>query len=255
VKARSEARVALVTGASRGIGGAIARRLALDGFHVVISARSEQAINDAVVSCRDEGLFAIGIACDVGDRESVNSLMDQVASQFGRLDVLVNNAGVLPPARRAEQVTQREWDNALAVNLTAPWLLAVRAKALMPDGGVIVNIASTASFYPSKGLLAYDVSKAGLVMLTRVLALEWAASNVRVVGVAPGKIDTELLAPIKSLTVAGKIPMNPQQRIGAPDDVAALVSFLASDNAAYITGTVIPVDGGELLTASSDVAR
>ena len=102
---------------------------------------------------------------------------------------------------------------------------------------------------------AYDVSKAGAVMLTRVLALEWATSKIRVLGVAPGKIDTDLLAPIKSLSDAGKVPLNPQQRIGSPSDVAALVAFLASAAAGYITGTVIAVDGGELLTASSDVAR
>jgi 3-oxoacyl-[acyl-carrier protein] reductase len=181
--------------------------------------------------------------------------MDQVTSQFGRLDVLVNNAGVLPSASRAEHVAEADWDNALAVNLTAPWMLAVRAKALMPGGGVIVNIASTASFYPSTGLLAYDVSKAGLLMLTRVLALEWARNNIRVVGVAPGKIDTDLLAPIKSRAASGKIALNPQRRIGDTSDVASLVSFLASDSASYITGTVIPVDGGELLIASSDLAR
>jgi NAD(P)-dependent dehydrogenase (short-subunit alcohol dehydrogenase family) len=252
---RVEPMVALVTGASRGIGLAIARALAGDGYHVIITARSPEDVAAAAESCRAAGLLATGLACDVGDRDALEALMDEVATRFGRLDVLVNNAGHLPPAKRAERVDVAEWDSALAVNLTAPWLLATRAKALMPEGGVIVNIASTASFYPSTGLLAYDVSKAGLVMLTRVLALEWARSNIRVVGVAPGKIDTDLLAPIKSLAAEGKVALNPQRRIGHPRDVANLVSFLVGDTAGFITGVIIPVDGGELLAASSDVAK
>jgi NAD(P)-dependent dehydrogenase (short-subunit alcohol dehydrogenase family) len=255
MSSQPEPLVALVTGGSRGIGRAIAHTLAGDGYHVIITARSQQAVDDAAEFCRADGLLATGIVCDVGDRLALEALMDEVAARFGRLDVLVNNAGLLPPAKRAEHVELADWDAALAVNLTAPWILATRAKALMPEGGVVVNIASTASFYPSTGLVAYDVSKAGLVMLTRVLALEWARSNIRVVGVAPGKIDTDLLAPIKSLAADGKIALNPQRRIGHPRDVANLVSFLVSDTAAFITGVVVPVDGGELLVATSDMAK
>lgn len=174
---------------------------------------------------------------------------------MGRLDVLVNNAGRLHTARRAERLGYEEWDLTLEINLTAPWALATKAEALMPTGGTILNVASTASYYPSTGLAAYDVSKAGLLMLTRVLALEWASAGIRVIGIAPGKVDTELLTPIKALTEAGKLTLNPQGRYGTPDEVAHLVEFLVSPAAAYITGVTIPIDGGELLVASSDLGK
>jgi NAD(P)-dependent dehydrogenase (short-subunit alcohol dehydrogenase family) len=247
-----DSRIALVTGGSRGIGLAISLRLTAADYHVIVSSRSREAVEQAVAACRAGGGQASGLTCDVGSRDSLDQLMDTVTRQYGRLDVLVNNAGVLPPATRAEQVTDEEWDRTLGVNLSAPWILARRAHALMKDrGGVIVNITSTAAHYPTTGFAPYNVSKAGLTMLTRVLALEWARDGIRVLAVAPGKIDTDLLTPIKVLVAAKKIAVNPQERIGQPGDVAALVSFLTSDAAAYITGVVVPVDGGELLIASS----
>ena len=253
--AAGQERVALVTGGSRGIGLAVARRLGRDGYHVALTARTAADLERAVDGIRADGGAATGIVCDVGDRSSLAALVAQVASRFGRLDVLVNNAGVLPEARRAEAVPYPEWDAVLEVNLTAPWYLASRARELMRAGGVIVNVASSASFYPSRGLVAYNVSKAGLVMLTRVLALEWARHGIRVVGVAPGKVETDLLAPIKVWTERQQVPMNPQNRIAQPAEVADLVGYLVSPAAAYMTGVVVPVDGGELLVASSETAR
>jgi 3-oxoacyl-[acyl-carrier protein] reductase len=246
-------RVALVTGASRGIGLAVARRLGDDGFHVVLSARSAAATEEAAEGIRQAGGSATAVACDVGDRESVAALLAALGAQAGRLDVLVNNAGILPKARHAEDIDYEDWDRTLEVNLTAPWYLATRAKALMGQGGgVVVNVASTASYYPSRGLVAYNVSKAGLVMLTRALALEWARDHIRVVGVAPGKVDTDLLAPIKAYNEKRGQDFNPQKRLAEAAEVAALVSFLVSEAAAYITGVVVPIDGGELLVSSSE---
>jgi NAD(P)-dependent dehydrogenase (short-subunit alcohol dehydrogenase family) len=245
-------KIALVTGGTKGIGLAISLQLAAASYHVIVSSRSQEAVEQAVAACRADGGQATGMTCDVGNRDSLNQLMDTVAGQYGRLDVLVNNAGMLPRATRAERVTEAEWDQTLGINLSAPWFLARRAHTLMKDsGGVIVNITSTAAHYPSTGLAPYNVTKAGLTMLTRVLALEWARDGIRVLAVAPGKIDTDLLTPIKALVAANKIAVNPQQRIGHPGDVAALVSFLVSEAAAYITGVVVPVDGGELLVTSS----
>lgn len=245
-------RIALVTGGTRGIGLAISLQLAAASYHVIVSSRSQKAVDQAVSACRADGGQATGMTCDVGDRDSLNRLMDAVTRQFARLDVLVNNAGVLPRATRAERVTDDEWDETLGINLSAPWFLSKRAHKLMRDsGGVIVNITSTAAHYPTTGLAPYNVSKAGLTMLTRVLALEWARDGIRVLAVAPGKIDTDLLTPIKALVAADKIVVNPQERIGRPGDVATLVSFLISDAAAYMTGVVVPVDGGELLVTSS----
>jgi NAD(P)-dependent dehydrogenase (short-subunit alcohol dehydrogenase family) len=163
---------------------------------------------------------------------------------------------MLPAAVLAGAVGWAEWDHVIGLNLSAPWYLACRAKDLMGDGGgVVVNNASTASYYPSRGLVAYNVSKAALVMLTRVLALEWARDGVRVVGVAPGKIDTELIRPILHWSEKTQRPLNPMRRIGQDYEVADLVAFLASPQAGFITGVTVPIDGGELLTAGSETGR
>jgi 3-oxoacyl-[acyl-carrier protein] reductase len=253
---RLDGRRALVTGASRGIGAAIARRFAELGADVALTARSSEAIGALAAELGDTGVRALAIPADLTDRDSLRVLTERVGEEFGGLDILVNNAGLLPPAVRSEAVGWAEWDGVIGLNLSAPWYLACRAKELMGDGGgVVVNNASTASYYPSRGLVAYNVSKAALVMLTRVLALEWARDRVRVVGVAPGKIDTELVQPILRWTEKTQRPLNPMGRIGQDREVADLVAFLASGRAGYITGVTVPIDGGELLTAGSDASR
>jgi len=245
-------RRALVTGASRGIGAAIARRFAEDGADVVLSARSADALEGLAKEIRDLGVRAVAVTADMTDRESLRVLVERVGEEFGGLDVLVNNAGVLPEAKQAESHDWDDWDAAIGLNLSAPWYLACRARELMgTGGGVVVNNASTAAYYPSRGLVAYNVSKSALVMLTRVLALEWARDGVRVVGVAPGKIDTDLVQPILRWAEKGGRPLNPMGRLGTDREVADLVAFLVSDRAAYLTGVTVPIDGGELLMTSS----
>lgn len=244
-------RRALVTGASRGIGEAVARRLAEQGAQVVVAARSSTAIETLA-----KELGGLAVTADMADRNDLAALMDRVGAEFGGLDILVNNAGVLPDGRRAEQLSWAEWDATMGVNLEAPWYLACRAKELMGEGGgVIVNNASTAAYFPSRGLAAYNISKSALIMMTRVLALEWARAGVRVVGVAPGKIETDLVQPILRWTERHEMPLNPQRRIGESTEVADLIAFLVSDRAAYITGITVPIDGGELLTAGSEPGR
>jgi len=253
---RLDGRRALVTGASRGIGAAIARRFAALGADVALTARSAEAVGALAAELRDTGVRAVAVPADLTDRDSLRALTDRVGAEFGGLDVLVNNAGLLPAAVRAEDAGWAEWDSVIGLNLSAPWYLACRAKELMGDGGgVVVNNASTASYYPSRGLVAYNVSKAALVMLTRVLALEWARDGVRVVGVAPGKIDTDLVQPILRWSEKTDRPLNPMRRIGQDHEVADLVAFLASSRAGYITGVTVPIDGGELLTAGSETGR
>lgn len=245
-------RVALVTGASRGIGAATARRLAASGAAVVVAARGV----DALESLRDEvvaaGGDALAVRVDLADAASLDELVAQVRAWRGRLDVLINNAGVLPPARRLERTTRDQWRETLDVNLTAPWYLACRAKELMERGGTIVNVASTASFYPSVGLGPYNVSKAALAMLTRACALEWAPQGIRVVGVSPGKVDTAMVAPILDYLETHELPVNPLGRVSAPEEVADLIAFLVGDRAGYITGTIVPIDGGELIATGAE---
>jgi NAD(P)-dependent dehydrogenase (short-subunit alcohol dehydrogenase family) len=244
---------ALVTGASRGIGAAIARRFAELGADVVLAARTSGAIEALADDLGQLGVQALAVQADMTDRDSLDELMTRVAGDG--LDILVNNAGVLPEAKPACDVSWADWDATIGLNLSAPWYLACRARELMGGGGVIVNNASTASYYPSRGLVAYNVSKSALVMLTRVLALEWARAGVRVVGIAPGKIDTDLVQPILRWSEKRDLPLNPMRRIGGEDEVADLVAFLVSDEARYITGVTIPIDGGELLTAGSEPGR
>jgi 3-oxoacyl-[acyl-carrier protein] reductase len=244
-----------VTGASRGIGAAIARRLAERGADVVLAARSADAIGALAADLGELGVRALAIRADLTERESLAALMTEVEEQVGGLDILVNNAGALPEAKPAGDVSWAEWDTTLSLNLSAPWYLACRARELMTSGGVIVNNASTASYYPSRGLVAYNVSKSALIMLTRVLALEWARDGIRVVGVAPGKVDTDLVQPILRWSEKRSLPLNPMRRIGGDGEVADLVAFLVSDEARYITGVTVPIDGGELLTAGSEPGR
>jgi NAD(P)-dependent dehydrogenase (short-subunit alcohol dehydrogenase family) len=182
-------RRALVTGASGGIGAAIARRLGELGVGVALTARSADKLEALAADLGRQRVSVLAIEADMTDRDSLAAVIDGVGAHWGGLDILVNDAGLPPRAKPATEVSWAEWDNVIGLNLSAPWYLACRARELMGPGGVIVNNASTASYYPSRGLVAYNVSKSALVMLTRVLALEWAHEGIQVVGVAPGKIE------------------------------------------------------------------
>ncbi|MEY2475186.1 MAG: hypothetical protein QOG87_501, partial [Actinomycetota bacterium] len=153
-------RVAVVTGASRGIGAATAARLAADGCAVVLAARSTDYLEMVAKEIDAVGGEALVVPTDVGDLAALDALVAATLARFGRLDVLVNNAGVLPKATRAEKLSVEEWRSALDLNLTAPWYLACRAKEAMSQGGVVVNVTSTAAQYPSVGFSAYNASKA-----------------------------------------------------------------------------------------------
>lgn len=249
--------VALVTGASRGIGAATVRRLVADGHRVVLAARSAGTLDELVAEIAAEGGDALAVRTDLTDTVAIDALVDATCEFAGDapLGVLVNNAGVLPTATRAEKMSLDEWQRTIALDLTAPWYLATRAHPLMRAGSVVVNVSSSAAFYPSIGLSAYNASKSALNMVTRGLALEWARDGIRVVGVAPGLVDTELATPITDWMARTDQRVNPMGRLGTADEVAELIAFVASGKAAYMTGSIVTLDGGELLTASSEAPK
>lgn len=243
-------RTALVTGASRGIGAAISRRLATLGARVMLVGRSVARLEGVSQELCDFGAECDFFAADLSSPADLARLVDEVKSRHARVDILINNAGILPDAKRAERFTHDEWSGIVELNLTSPWFLACRIKEMMPaSGGVVINVASTAAMYPSVGLAPYNVSKAGLLMLTQSLALEWASAGVRVLAVAPGKTNTEMITPILAWAEKNDVEVNPLGRLGEPSEVAHLVAFLCSDQASYLTGVVVPIDGGELLTS------
>jgi NAD(P)-dependent dehydrogenase (short-subunit alcohol dehydrogenase family) len=241
-------RVALVTGASRGIGGAIAEILAEHGASVVLSSR-KQADLDAEAE-RINSRYperAVAIAAHAGRPEELERLVGDVMERFSRIDILVNNAATNPymgPVMGAELAT---WDKTFEVNLRGVFVLTrlVYAAWLESHGGAIVNIASIGGLRPGIGLGIYNVTKAGIIMLTRQLAREM-GGRVRVNAVAPGVIKTRFAEALwgNEAILERILAQNPLGRIGMPEEVAAAVLFLASDAASYVNGEVLVVDGG-----------
>lgn len=242
---------ALVTGASRGIGKGIALCLAEQGADVAINYHSKVSEAEAVVAeIKKIGRDSFFVQADVSDSAAVKKMFEQIKEKWGSLDILVNNAGILMFAP-FDQITEEQWDQIMAVNLKGQFLCGQQAAKLMGQGGRIINIASIASGGLGVGfanISHYTASKGGVVALTENMALELAKKGINVNAIAPGVIETdmtkEMLADEK--TKQGLLMRVPKGRPGKPKDIGAAAAFLASDEADYITGITLYVDGGWL---------
>ncbi|XP_047718053.1 dehydrogenase/reductase SDR family member 4-like isoform X1 [Prionailurus viverrinus] len=241
-------KVALVTASTDGIGFAIARRLARDGAHVVVSSRKQQNVDRAVAALQGEGLSVVGTVCHVGKAEDRERLVATAVNLHGGIDILVSNAAVNPFFGNIMDATEEMWDKILNINVKAT---ALMTKAVVPElekrgGGSVVIVASIAAYTPFPGLGPYNVSKTALLGLTKNLAKELVQRNIRVNCLAPGLIKTSfshVLWMDKEREESIKETMQ-ITRIGKPDECAGIVSFLCSEDASYITGETVVVGGG-----------
>jgi glucose 1-dehydrogenase len=249
-------KVAIVTGAATGIGSACALELAQQGAAVVVNYNSERHPGQPVVDqITGAGGRATAIQGDVSNAASVNRLVEETVRQFGKVDVLVNNAGIEHFVPFLE-ITEEDWDRIIAVDLKGPFLCTqavARDIARRKERGTIINISSVHEELPFPGYASYCAAKGGLRMLCHDLSVELAPYNINIVNVAPGAIATPintatLADPEKVAALQRAIPLG---RIGKPEEVASLVAYLASDEASYITGTTIFIDGGIMRQASS----
>ena len=238
-------RVCIVTGAAQGIGEACARRFAREGAKVVLAD-----IDDARGQAVARELRGLYVHCDVGDKAQVDTLVAQALDTHGRIDVLVNNAGIFKAADFLD-ISEADWDAVLRINLKGSFLVgqAVAREMAKAGRGAIVNMSSVNAVLTIPNIASYNVSKGGINQLTRVMALSLADRGVRVNAVAPGTIATELAAKAVLTSEEAKkkiMSRTPMKRLGEPSEVADVVAWLASDAASYVTGEIVVVDGGRM---------
>ena len=244
-------KVALVTGASSGIGAHLARTLATSGARVAAAARRHERLSEVVAAITRAGGKAAALPMDVTDEGSIARGFEQAQRELGAVDVLINNAGIAVP-KAALDVSAGEWDDVLAVNLRGPFLVAqtfARHVIERKGSGTIVNVGSIMGLRVAGLVASYAASKAGLLQLTRALALEWARYGIRVNAIAPGYIETDINAGFFA-TPPGEAMLKriPQRRLGRLEDLDGPVLLLSSDASAYMTGAVLAIDGGHLVS-------
>lgn len=244
-------KVAIVTGASKGIGESIARGLAEHGAKVIISSRKQEAVDQVAASFKADGLEATGVACHVGDQAQIENLVVQTIEIYGGVDILINNAATNPVFGPLGQADSALFDKVMNVNVKACMLLANRCHPIMKQrgGGSIINIASVEGLKPSAGLGVYSISKAAVIMLTQSQAKEWGTDGIRSNAICPGLIQTKFS---KALWTNDKVLNQvekhlPSGRMAQPDEMAGLALFLASPASSYCTGSIYTADGGHMI--------
>ncbi len=241
-------KVALITGSSRGIGKGIAIRYSQEGAAVVLASRSIEILSAIADEIRKKGGKALALAVDVTRPESIQDAVDRAVAEYSRLDIMVNNAGI-SMAHPSEDLAPEDWTRAIETDLSGVFFgCQSAAKQMMQqDGGCIINITSMYGLVAAPMRAAYCAAKAGANMLTKVLAAEWAGKNIRVNAIAPGYIRTELVQDVIDkgvISVDAIKKRTPQGRIGEVEDLLGTAVYLASDDASFVTGSIITVDGG-----------
>ncbi|MEW6425214.1 MAG: SDR family oxidoreductase [Bacillota bacterium] len=243
-------KVALITGASRGIGEEIATVYAKAGARVIICSRKEKEIKESAERIRSSGGEVLELAANVSVDEERTRLVKTAMDWAGKIDILVNNAGTNPGYGPLADISESAWDKVFEVNLKAPLFLSqlVYHAWMKDNGGVILNVASIGGFKTEKGINVYNISKAALIHLTRCLAGEWGRNGIRVNALAPGLIKTQFSYALWERLDETKVKSYPIPRIGTTDDIAGAALLLASDASSFITGHILIIDGGQLLT-------
>ncbi|MGB0932406.1 MAG: SDR family NAD(P)-dependent oxidoreductase [Chitinophagales bacterium] len=243
-------KIAIITGASKGIGEAMARGMAEFGATVVVSSRKQEAVDAVAQQFQSEGLSAIGIECHVANAEHRENLVNKVMEKYGRIDILINNAGTSPYYGPIHKMPENLYQKTMDVNLNSAIALSNLVFPIMKKqgSGSIMHIASIEGLHPSKMMVAYNLSKAAMIMLGKNQAIEWGKYNIRVNTICPGYVRTKLSeALLKDETMHESLKKNAALgRYATPDEMAGLAVFLASDASSYMTGSTIVNDGGLL---------
>ncbi len=243
-----QGKTAIVTGASRGIGAAIARRLCEVGANVVICSRSTESVSQTADELKDQGYSVQAMAADISKKDDVEALVEEAISQFSQIDILVNNAGITRDMLLM-RLKDEDWDAVLQTNLTGTMYCtrAVLRPMIRQKSGRIINISSVIGLMGNPGQASYAAAKAGIIGLTKTTAKEVGTRGITVNAIAPGFITTDMTAQIPEEFRKKALELIPLQNYGAPEDVADAVCFLASDAARYITGQTLQVDGGMVM--------